>query len=476
MAGFSSITGDEAIMYADNSSFDGTQRGGKMTTDGQLWIGSTASNRPNNGGHVRLGSITSPSGSITIGYSAPNITLDLAGGGAAIDSIAVDVTTGAGTNPVVPTAAGLVTFTGGQYPTGTFGTRVISIVSTAANTLSVQAQISTESATPLITNNGVCHFDSAIFTVDPTGFVSAPNAGYISLSPFIVGTDVHSGYSTIAAGIAAAVSAGASASTPQTVWIKPKTNGTAYVENITLADGVHLSSINFWGKATLQGTITATNATASITGMTITDNGASFLVLTGTSNITCINCFLFTSSSTGITLANTSNLTLLNCQGGTASNNLFFAITGTDTTSPYNGLIIDDCFFGNNDETVLSSTISAGQLRISNSYIPFPITTSGTSSFRAISSTFETGYLTGPPTTLTIGGSGANSIEQCSVISGTSAAASISATLTVSGCSINSSNANTLTGAGTMRYGKIVFTGSSSGTNVSTQTPLATLN
>jgi hypothetical protein len=43
MGGFSSVTGDETIMFADNASFDGTQRGGKITTDGQLWIGSTAS-------------------------------------------------------------------------------------------------------------------------------------------------------------------------------------------------------------------------------------------------------------------------------------------------------------------------------------------------------------------------------------------------------------------------------------------------
>src|SRR5690242_8348037 len=95
----SSITGDESIYSTDNLSFDGTNRGGKMTTDGQLWIGSTSSNRANNGGHVRLGSLTSPSGTITIGYSAPNITLDLAGGTTAIDSIGIDTTTGTGTNP-----------------------------------------------------------------------------------------------------------------------------------------------------------------------------------------------------------------------------------------------------------------------------------------------------------------------------------------------------------------------------------------
>lgn len=75
MAGFSSVTGLESVMFADNASFDGTKRGGLMTTNGQLWIGQTLSDRPNNGGHVKLGTLTSPDGSILIGYLSPNITL-----------------------------------------------------------------------------------------------------------------------------------------------------------------------------------------------------------------------------------------------------------------------------------------------------------------------------------------------------------------------------------------------------------------
>lgn len=74
MGGFSSITGDESIMNADNASFDGTERGGKMTTNGQLWIGSTASP------HVKKGTIISPLGTLQVGYSSPNVTLDLVGG------------------------------------------------------------------------------------------------------------------------------------------------------------------------------------------------------------------------------------------------------------------------------------------------------------------------------------------------------------------------------------------------------------
>lgn len=44
-----------------------------LSTNGQLWIGTTT---PNVGGtHISVGNITSPDGSSTIGYSAPNITL-----------------------------------------------------------------------------------------------------------------------------------------------------------------------------------------------------------------------------------------------------------------------------------------------------------------------------------------------------------------------------------------------------------------
>lgn len=171
MAGFSSITGDESIMFADNCSFDGTQRGGKMTTNGQLWIGSTAAN------HVKLGSITSPLGTLTIGYSSPNITIDLVGTSTAIDSIAVDASTPPGTNPVVPTVAGLVTITGAQVATGAVGSNVIRSNSIAANTFQMEIQRSTTSAFTNLVFNGVSHFDSARFTVDANGFVSVNGSG-----------------------------------------------------------------------------------------------------------------------------------------------------------------------------------------------------------------------------------------------------------------------------------------------------------
>lgn len=165
MAGNNSTVGLETITFTDNMSFDGTERGGAMTTNGQLWIGSTASR------HVKLGSITSPLGTLTIGYSSPNITLDLAGGSKAIDSIAMQT----GTSPVVPDAAGLLTFNGAVVAAGTNPVRTDG---TGANTMALEVQISQAIAATDATKIGLCNFNSGQFSVDANGFVSISGGGF----------------------------------------------------------------------------------------------------------------------------------------------------------------------------------------------------------------------------------------------------------------------------------------------------------
>lgn len=71
--GSSSVTGDETILFADNMSFDGTARGGKMTMDGQLWIGSGTAR------HVRKGTLSGSNG-ITIVNGPGTITIQGSGG------------------------------------------------------------------------------------------------------------------------------------------------------------------------------------------------------------------------------------------------------------------------------------------------------------------------------------------------------------------------------------------------------------
>ena len=64
------------IMNAHNVNFTGLNPSvATVTTNGQLMIGSTAA--PN----IKIGNLTSPGGTVTIGYSSPNITLDVASGG-----------------------------------------------------------------------------------------------------------------------------------------------------------------------------------------------------------------------------------------------------------------------------------------------------------------------------------------------------------------------------------------------------------
>ena len=88
------------VVYADNGDFSvagaltGSAANG-LQTNGQMWIGTTT---PNVGGtHINVGAITSPNGTITVGYSTPNITLDIAGGSSAVEHLTAD--TGGQLNP-----------------------------------------------------------------------------------------------------------------------------------------------------------------------------------------------------------------------------------------------------------------------------------------------------------------------------------------------------------------------------------------
>lgn len=172
MAGF-----ENDVVVAKNLNFDelaAKPHLGIINAAGKLPIG-TGNSFPTP--EILGGALTSPDGSITIGYSSPNITVQSTGG-QSLTKIAVDTTTGAGTNPVLPTVAGLITFTGGQYASGTFGTRVITLNSPAINTVDVEVQISATNATSLATKNGVAHFDSTSFSVDVNGFVSLSGGGF----------------------------------------------------------------------------------------------------------------------------------------------------------------------------------------------------------------------------------------------------------------------------------------------------------
>lgn len=140
---------------------------GLITTDGQLIIGTTALNA--GGTHLNIGVLTSPLGTLSIGYSSPNITLDLAGGAVAIEKINLQT----GTTPCVP-SSGSITFNGAVVAAGTNPVRTDG---TAANTMALEVQISQAIASTDATKIGLSNYNLINFTVDANGFVSLAGGG-----------------------------------------------------------------------------------------------------------------------------------------------------------------------------------------------------------------------------------------------------------------------------------------------------------
>lgn len=106
--------------------------------------------------------------------------VQLAGGGVDLESFIPDT----GTSPVGPDASNQITLTGAQVAAGTIGANVIDI-SGGTNTLTTRIQIAAAAATTDSDNNGVCHFNSAQFSVDANGFVALTGGG-AAIDSFIV--------------------------------------------------------------------------------------------------------------------------------------------------------------------------------------------------------------------------------------------------------------------------------------------------
>ena len=97
---------ENSLVFAENADFSGNANpalGNGLQTNGQLWIGTTT---PNAGGtQINVGEITSST--LTVGYSSPNITIEMPGGGSGIEEFNPDV----GSN-IVPDGGGVVAVTG----------------------------------------------------------------------------------------------------------------------------------------------------------------------------------------------------------------------------------------------------------------------------------------------------------------------------------------------------------------------------
>lgn len=305
MGGFNSIRGDETVGYADNFSFDGTERGGKMVADGQLWIGSTASR------HVRLNTLTGGTG-VTITNGSGSITIAVNG------SVVGQTITG--------DTGGALSPTGGNWNIlgQKAGSVPVMITTGSGSTLSVEDRTWTTS-----------------LVVDPSATVG------------LRGT-----YQTITAALAAAVAG-------QTIFVRPGT----YTENITLVAGVDLQAYESSGysrSTVISGTITASFAgRCTISGFELTSVNANTVAVTGASqtNLIIKNCFLFQNGNAGSNYAIASNSSggaityVFDCFGNLGANGAYVSNSGGSVN-------FQNCFFRDDGGTsVVNSCTSSTTTR-----------------------------------------------------------------------------------------------------------------
>lgn len=351
---------DQNVLYADNVDFTGsTAPTPTVTTNGQLLIGSTAT--PN----IKVGTLTSPNGTITIGYSSPNITIDTTGG-QSLTKLGVDTTTATGTNPVLPDATGLMTSTGGQYPTGTFGTRVVTINSQSPNHFQVLSQISTTNAVSLATKNGISHFDSVRFTVDANGFVSLNGTGVGETITGDTGGAVPptAGNWNIIANVAS-----------NTCGATVKTVGTPGTSTLTL-NVTDASENTLVGNLAGNATLTSTNSTALGSGAfnaatsgsnnTAIGRHALFLNTSGQNNVAVGTSALAAATTGGFATAVGSLAMALATNGGTA---VGYAALGNLTTGQNNccvGISSGGALVGGNNNTAIGQNSGASWVSASD--------------------------------------------------------------------------------------------------------------
>jgi len=304
-------------------------------------------------------------------------------------------------------------------------------------------------------------YSSPNITLD-TAFSDLHTARYIVSAG---GTADGANYTTIASAYAAATLTG----TPQTIFVQPG----IYTENITLSNGINITGFSTDGtnpSVTILGKITATYSGAvTLSGICLKTNGDVFLTSTGSNSATLymINCLMLAFDANGMLINNPNFVSYIynSFSNEYPTYHLFDVTNGqleflscrlsslSSSQSTQNAL---QTTFNNCNSGLSILTTGSGWIRYFNCQITplvnvTALTTSGTS----------------PYTT----------IDNCIIDTGTSSAITVGAgtVVNLTNSTVKSSNANAITGAGTLIYGSVIFTGSST-VNVTTQTglPLST--
>ena len=310
---------------------------------------------------------------------------------------------------------------------------------------------------------------SQILSTDGSGTVSWVNPSFSSAFITVSPTASLGQYTTISAALAVAVSG-------QTILVKEGT----YTENLALVAGVNLVTWEanaYTPSVTVIGKCTFSSAgTVSISGINFQTNSDYILEVTGSaaSIVNMINCILDCSNNVGIHYTSSSSssaIYLYTCNFSLATTGIsLFTCTSAGSIN-----FLSSSGVGGVSNSSTPSTSSAGNVNAGQSTFNHPFSISGTGNIQCSFCIFSS--TNSNTTALTLAGTGQSNSRHCTFLSGSASAISVGSgtQLELTGnTTVNSSNTNAITGLGTLLYGPIMFTGSSSTINASTATPLPT--
>lgn len=265
MAGTSNITGLESILFADNISFDGTERAGAMTLDGQLFIGSTT--LP----HVRKGLITSSDGSITWTFGNGTISGVVAGG----TSVGKTITGNSG-GALSPTAGNWnILGSGSITTTGATSTLTLSLTGLTANSVLYGLGTATIGLVPVVIDGVLISSHTGVPSLLPNsgtaGWVLTANTGAPPSWQALPGGGVTSAIGTANQVLVNGLSGGGNAQTGAVTFTTP--------QDIATTSSVQFGNVTLGNAGALR-TDTTTAHTALIQGY----NGSSYVTFATITN------------------------------------------------------------------------------------------------------------------------------------------------------------------------------------------------
>jgi len=226
-------------------------------------------------------SLTGTAGQITV-TSNPgtnNLNLSLAGGGTAIDQIAVQVATGPGVTPVNADATGLITVNGATVAAHT---TPLETHSRALNAYNIEVQRASTSAATNATQQGLASFSSAQFTADASGWVTL--AGGSGPPVLGINVDANTGPGTDpvipTSGIITVTGA----------QVAPATVGANVIRTDSLAANTY--TIEVQQADTAAASDTTKNGVAHFNSANFSDNNSGFISLAGGATVSSFLAFL----------------------------------------------------------------------------------------------------------------------------------------------------------------------------------------